>query len=320
MAKDKKDKKDKDKKDKKDKGERMAGERMKPEEMSDLRGLGGKYFYDDKGELRRRTEERNPYDVELEDYDLSSTGRRSAAGEEYLGSGELRALRRNGPDGEKRSREEMLEYAATLDQDAISGKAQSVLERWKNKIANANDPITEEPEPEPINDQPLPVEEVNEVEIGGKGGAGVIGSGTAIGGNNDIDITGQGDKTWSGNVKVGGDNYGNINSDSSVNTNTNQFLNANYGDSRFAKGQGDNNYMAPALAVMAAAQNQATAGNAGAGLSTVVGDYSFDKIPNLRARNQKRIDDVGATTQELYDRGELLAVKLYGPEFGLNPW
>ena len=69
----------------------------------------------------------------------------------------------------------------------------------------------------------------NGMDISGNGGAGVIGGGSAIGGNNDINIEGQGDKTWSGDVTVEGDNWGNVNSDFSVNFNWNDFMNTSGG-------------------------------------------------------------------------------------------
>ena len=130
----------KDKKDKKDKKERMAGDRMKPEGGSkELRGRDGKYFYNKKGELKKRTEKNNPFDVEtLDDFDLSAAGSGSSRGVERLGAGELRAFR-----DEDRSRKELMEYAAGLDESQIGDKAQQVLAKWTDKIKKGKDPTTE---------------------------------------------------------------------------------------------------------------------------------------------------------------------------------
>ena len=70
--------------------------------------------------------------------------------------------------------------------------------------------------------------------------------------------------------------------------------------------------MVAANAVMQAAQNLATAASAGKGLSYDLGDFSLKGIPNNRERMEYLKDEVAATTQDFYDRGELAAMNVFG--------
>ena len=227
MAKKDKDDKKKDKK----KKERMAGDRMMPEGgITELRGgRDGKYFYNKKGELKKRTENNNPFDVEsLDDFDLRAAGSGSYRGIERLGSGELRSLRDEG-----RSREEIMEYAAGLDEGKVGDRAQEVLATWTDKIKQGKNPkndqplpiedekpvkpqpiedeITPEPTPEPTPDPDPVSKEVNKIINNGDGNANVIGDGYAIGGNNKTVIDDS--FTFKGNdITIKGNNSGNIGS------------------------------------------------------------------------------------------------------------
>ena len=279
----KKDKEDK-KKDKKNK-ERMAGDRMMPEGgTKDLRGgRDGKYFYNKKGELKKRTENNNPFDVEsLDDFDLRAAGSGSYRGIERLGSGELRSLRDEG-----RSREEIMEYAAGLDEGKVGDRAQEVLATWTDKIKQGKNPK---------NDQPLPIEdevipeppadsdpvnkEINKIINNGDGNANVIGDGTAIGGNNKTVIDDS--FTFKGNdITIKGNNSGNIGSQVTT-------YGTPGGDSRFS------------------------GGGAEVGTSAAYSGLDFSGVPNLREENEKRLKDINRRTQYLSDKGTLGLINLYG--------
>ena len=230
-----------DKKKNKKKKERMAGDRMMPEDgITELRGgRDGKYFYNKKGELKKRTENNNPFDVDtLDDFDLRAAGSGSYRGIERLGSGELRSLRDEG-----RSREEIMEYAAGLDEGKVGDRAQEVLATWTDKIKQGKNPKNDQPlpiedekpaEPQPIEDEVIPEtptdpdpvnKEVDKIINNGNRNANVIGNGTAISG----DITYKPDNSFNvGDIDLGGGtNNGNIG---------NQFVNSGTpgGGSRFS--------------------------------------------------------------------------------------
>ena len=140
------------------------------------------------------------------------------------------------------------------------------------------------------------------------GGVVNTGEGDAVGGNNqttygDIDQS----KDYNGNVSVGGNNTGNINSDFSTTTNS-------YGSTEGSSGSTANNNqynraMAGVNALMASVNNAATAGNAGSTMSLNLGDFD---IPDNRARMGYLEDSVSARTQEFYDRGEMALNKVFG--------
>ena len=277
----------KDKEDKKDKKERMAGDRMKPEDGSkELRGRDGKYFYNKKGELKKRTEKNNPFDVEtLDDFDLSAAGSGSSRGVERLGAGELRAFR-----DEDRSRKELMEYAAGLDESQIGDKAQQVLAKWTDKIKRGEDPTTGEPgNPDPgtpVNPDPVtPINpdpetgEINKIINNGNDNVNVIGNGnTTYGGNNTQKIDNS--FTWKDNdVTVKGSNYGNIGSVVTGSTPTAD-------SSRFSAG--------------------------GAGAGTPSAGLDFSSVPKPREENEKRLQGMEARGQYLTDKGILGMVKMFG--------
>ena len=186
-------------------------------------------------------------------------------------------------------------------------------ERMNPTAPEPEAPKAEEPVKEPKKEKPVKTETntniVNKTPKGKKGGN--SGTGGSVGGGNTQ--TASFDRSFTGgDVTVRGDNSGNINVDSSVNTNVNEFLNSGYSNSRFKKGEAGNNYMAAANAVMQAAQNPATAASAGKGLSYDLGDFSLKGIPNNRERMEYLKDEVAATTQDFYDRGELAAMNVFG--------
>ena len=274
----------KDKKDKKDKKERMAGDRMKPEGGSkELRGRDGKYFYNKKGELKKRTEKNNPFDVEtLDDFDLSAAGSGSSRGVERLGAGELRAFR-----DEDRSRKELMEYAAGLDESQLGDKAQQVLAKWTDKIKKGKDPTTNEPsDPDPVTSDPNPVTpvnpdpevtEINKIINNGNKNASVIGDGgIAITGGVDSSVD---ESINLKNIKVGNNFTGNLGSNLSGSAPTAD-------SSRFSAG--------------------------GAGVGTAPTGFDFSGVPKPREANAARLEGMEARGQYLTDLGTLGMVKMYG--------
>ena len=80
------------------------------------------------------------------------------------------------------------------------------------------------PTPTPVTN----VTDTDKIENNGNGNANVIGDGTAIGGNNTQEIDNS--FNWENNkVDIGGNNYGNIGSDLSVNFNPGMFAGAGQG-------------------------------------------------------------------------------------------
>ena len=274
----------KDKEDKKGKKERMAGDRMKPEGgLKDLRGRDGKYFYNKKGELKKRTEKNNPFDVDtLDDFDLKAAGAGSSRGIERLGAGELRALR-----DEDRSRKELMEYAAGLDESQIGDKAQQVLAKWTDKIKKGKDPTTEEPsDPDPVTSDPNPVtpvnpdpepKEINKIVNNGDKNASVIGDGgRAITGGVDNSVN---ESISLKNITVGDGFTGSIGSNYSVSGPTAD-------SSRFSAG--------------------------GAGVGTPSTGLDFSGVPKPREANATRLQGMEARGQYLTDKGTLGMVKMFG--------
>ena len=111
-------------------------------------------------------------------------------------------------------------------------------ERMNPTAPEPEAPKAEEPVKEPKKEKPVKTETntniVNKTPKGKKGGN--SGTGGSVGGGNTQ--TASFDRSFTGgDVTVRGDNSGNINVDSSVNTNVNEFLNSGYSNSRFKKGE-----------------------------------------------------------------------------------
>ena len=281
------------KKDKKDKKKRMAGDRMKPEGGNkELRGRDGKYFYNKKGELKKRTEKNNPFDVDtLDNFDLSAAGSGSSRGVERLGAGELRSFR-----DEDKSRKKLIEYAAGLDESQVGDKAQQVLAKWTDKIKKREDPTTGEPsDPDPgtpvnpdpvtpVNPDPEPTE-INKIVNNGNKNANVIGDGG-------VAITGGVDKSKDQSIELKNITVGN---------GFNGSIGSNYSGS-----------------TLAADSSRFSAGSAGAG--TTFTGFDFSGVPKPREDNEKRLQEMKDRGQYLKTAGTLGLVKMFGRDMMPLHW
>ena len=188
--------------------------------IGDAREKGSEYF--DKGNLRKITEEDNPFNRSNEKGEIKyrgdEYGRRAQVGEDLISIGDLKGLKNVGG----RSKQEIIDFTENTDA-RIAANAQNVLGRWKAAIIEAErERDDNSTNPGPVGTLPG-IDEVNNIDVvQGDDGMSNIGDGTQSQiNNNKVDdgsaIAGPGGMAVGRNqeasdteIVIGGNAYGDV--------------------------------------------------------------------------------------------------------------
>ena len=207
--------------------------------IGDAREKGSEYF--DKGNLRKITEEDNPFNRSNEKGEIKyrgdEYGRRAQVGEDLISIGDLKGLKNVGG----RSKQEIIDFTENTDA-RIAANAQNVLGRWKAAIIEAERERDDSTNPVPVGTLPG-IDEVNNIDVvQGDDGMSNIGDGSQYQSNrtannnrfDDASALTQGDgniintknmeATDTGDIDILGDAWGDV-----VTGNLDKSLTFNYG-------------------------------------------------------------------------------------------
>ena len=195
--------------------------------IGDAREKGSEYF--DKGNLRKITEEDNPFNRSDKKGEIKyrgdEYGRRAQVGEDLISIGDLKGLKNVGG----RSKQEIIDFTENTDA-RIAANAQNVLGRWKAAIIEAErerEKDDNSTNPGPVGTLPG-IDEVNNIDVEqGDDGMSIIGDGSQYrsdrtANNNKLDdgsaiVQGDGNITNTKNMEardtdivIGGNAYGDV--------------------------------------------------------------------------------------------------------------
>ena len=143
--------------------------------IGDAREKGSEYF--DKGNLRKITEEDNPFNRSNKKGEIKyrgdEYGRRAQVGGDLISIGDLKGLKNVGG----RSKQEIIDFTENTDA-RIAANAQNVLGRWKAAIIEAENERNDSTNPGPVGTLPG-IDEVNNIDVEqGDDGMSIIGDGS----------------------------------------------------------------------------------------------------------------------------------------------